>query len=103
MERSRREWRFDFEHGLQGPDRLGYVLAVGFIWFWCSWMSFGVWAFALGKFFLEGEVVPPGEDASPWPLEMYLGIPVAATFGGLITFYCFGGIRWLRRRLNASR
>jgi hypothetical protein len=69
------------------PDRIGFPLAVGFIWFWCSFMSFGVWAF----FF--GEVVPAGEDVPPWPLEMYLGIPVAAAFGGLVTFVVFRGVR----------
>ena len=56
-------------------------------------MSFGVWAF----FF--GEVVPAGEDVPPWPLEMYLGIPVAAAFGGLVTFVVFRGVRvpWRRK------
>ena len=69
------------------PDRIGFPLLVGFIWFWCSWMSFGVWAF----FF--GEVVPEGEVVPPWPLEMYFGIPVAVAFGGLVTFVVFRGVR----------
>jgi hypothetical protein len=54
-------------------------------------MSFGVWAFVFGN------PVPRGEDAGPWSLELYLGIPVAAAFAGLVVFVCFGGIRWLRR------
>lgn len=82
---------FDLEQGLQIPDWLGYRIAAAFLWFWFSWMSFGLWAFVVGKFFLEGEV---GEDAPPWGVEMYLGIPVAATIGGLLTFAITRGGRF---------
>jgi hypothetical protein len=70
------------------PDRIGFPLLVGFIWFWCSWMSyFGVWAFFFG-----------GHEPGPWPLKMYLGIPVAVGFGGLVTFVVFRGVRVPWRR-----
>ncbi|MFL5918728.1 MAG: hypothetical protein ACJ74L_04690 [Gaiellaceae bacterium] len=71
-------------------ERFERVVHLGFIWFWCSWMSFGLWALAIGN------PVVRGEDAWPWPLKLYLGIPVAAVFAGVVVFVGFGGIGWLR-------
>jgi hypothetical protein len=88
----RRSFRFVPEEGFELPDRIGFPLLVIFVWFWCSWMSFGVWAWFFG-----GGPIPEDEDAGPWPLKLYLGIPVAAAFGGLVVFVCAGGIGWLRR------
>jgi len=63
-------------------ERIGSRLAVGFIWFWSSWMSFGVWAFFFG-----GGRLPKADDYWPWPPELYLGIPVAAAFGAVVAFF----------------
>src|SRR4051812_731460 len=86
----RRRFRFDPEEGFELADRIGFPLLVIFVWFWCSWMSFGVWAW----FFGDG---PLREDEDAWPLKLYLGIPVAAAFGGLVVFVCTGGMGRLRR------
>jgi hypothetical protein len=57
-------------------------------------MSFGLWAFAMKLAFGN---VEKGEPSWPWPLRLYLGIPVAAAFAGVVVFVCYGGIGWLRR------
>ena len=76
-------------------NHLGDAVGIGFFWFWCSWMSFGLWAFAMKVAY--GNPVEEGEPSWPWPLRLYLGIPVAAAFAAVVVFVRFGGIGWLRR------
>jgi len=64
-------------------DRFGDAVVFVFLWFWCSWMSFGLWALAMKVAY--GNPVEEGEPSGPWPLRLYLGIPVAAASPGLLS------------------